>query len=188
MITNVYLVRHAHSTYTPDELCRPLSEKGLRDAGKVTELLSLKNISHVISSPYRRAVQTVEGIANLNKLTIVTDDGFRERKLAADSVADFQDTVLKAWENLNYALPGGESGFCAQNRGIRSLRNAIDKYRGGNIVIGTHGNLMVLIMNYYDKKYDYAFWDKLNLPDIYRLGFTDEVLFEIERIWRTKNV
>ncbi|MCC2441947.1 histidine phosphatase family protein, partial [Bacillus paranthracis] len=35
MLTNLYLVRHAHSTYTPEELKRPLSEKGLKDAYKV---------------------------------------------------------------------------------------------------------------------------------------------------------
>ena len=28
MNTNIYLVRHAHYLYTPDELNRPLSEKG----------------------------------------------------------------------------------------------------------------------------------------------------------------
>lgn len=63
MLTNLYLVRHAHSTYTPEELKRPLSEKGLKDAYKVKELLREENIDHVISSPYLRAIQTVEGIA-----------------------------------------------------------------------------------------------------------------------------
>lgn len=36
MTTNLYFVRHAHSTYTPDELGRPLSEKGIQDARMVT--------------------------------------------------------------------------------------------------------------------------------------------------------
>lgn len=39
VITNVFLVRHAHSVYTPDELHRPLSERGVSDAKKVTEQL-----------------------------------------------------------------------------------------------------------------------------------------------------
>jgi 2,3-bisphosphoglycerate-dependent phosphoglycerate mutase len=39
VITNVFLVRHAHSVYTPDELHRPLSERGVREAKKVTEQL-----------------------------------------------------------------------------------------------------------------------------------------------------
>lgn len=44
MTTNLYFVRHAHSTYTPDEYGRPLSEQGVLDANKVTELLKTENM------------------------------------------------------------------------------------------------------------------------------------------------
>jgi 2,3-bisphosphoglycerate-dependent phosphoglycerate mutase len=50
MITNLYFVRHAHSIYTPDELGRPLSERGLSDAKLVTERLRKESIDLVISS------------------------------------------------------------------------------------------------------------------------------------------
>lgn len=59
-MTNIYFVRHANSSYSTDELNRPLSEKGINDAKKVTELLSHENISKVISSPYKRAIQSIE--------------------------------------------------------------------------------------------------------------------------------
>jgi 2,3-bisphosphoglycerate-dependent phosphoglycerate mutase len=42
---------------------------------------------------------------------------------------------------------------------------------------------MVLIMNYYDKKYNYDFWNNLNMPDIYKLSFEDVVLIGVKRIW-----
>ena len=184
MKTNIYLVRHAHSLYTPDEMNRPLSEKGLKDTEKVTELLSHENITHAISSPYKRAIQTMEGIAAHFKLRIEIDDGFRERKLSGGPVENFEEAVLLAWKNLSFALPGGEAGYRAQERGIASLKNAIARYHGGNIAIGTHGNLMALIMNHYDKKYDYAFWSNLHMPDIYKLSFNDEVLFEIRPVWK----
>lgn len=45
LMTNIYFVRHAHSTYTPDEMERPLSEKGYLDALRVTELLIEEIIS-----------------------------------------------------------------------------------------------------------------------------------------------
>jgi 2,3-bisphosphoglycerate-dependent phosphoglycerate mutase len=183
LITNIYFVRHAHSTYTADELNRPLSERGLGDADRVTELLSNENITNVISSPYKRAIQTVDGIAQFYNLDIIIDDGFRERKLACNAVDNFDEAILQVWENLNFALPGGESGYYARERGVTSLKNVIYKYRGGNIVIGTHGNIMVLIMNYYNKKYNYDFWSKLNMPDIYKLSFKDEILLEVKPIW-----
>lgn len=98
MIANIYFVRHANSVYTPDELNRPLSEKGIKDAQKVTELLSRENINKVISSPYRRAIQTVEGIADYFGLSISIDEGFRERKLADNFVTNFDEAIIKCWQ------------------------------------------------------------------------------------------
>jgi 2,3-bisphosphoglycerate-dependent phosphoglycerate mutase len=183
MITNIYFVRHANSSFTPDELNRPLSEKGIKDAQKVTELLSYENITKVISSPYKRAIQTVEGTSNYFRLSISIDEGFRERKLADSSVTNFDETILKYWENFDFSLHGGESGYVAQGRGVQSLKGVLNKYCGENIVVGTHGNIMVLIMNYYDKKYNYDFWNSLNMPDIYKLSFEDGILVRVERIW-----
>ncbi len=44
LLTNLYFIRHAHSTYTPDKLNRPLSEKGLADAEKITKILNRKRL------------------------------------------------------------------------------------------------------------------------------------------------
>jgi 2,3-bisphosphoglycerate-dependent phosphoglycerate mutase len=183
MITNIYFVRHANSSYTPDEYSRPLSEKGLRDAEKVTELLSHKNITKIISSPYKRAIQTVEGTANYFGLPILLDEDFRERKLADSSIENFDGIILKYWENFNFSLPGCETGYAAQERGVQALKSVLNKYSGENIVIGTHGNIMVLIMNYYDKKHGYDFWNNLKMPDIYKLSFEDSILVSVEQIW-----
>ena len=183
MITNIYFARHAHSTYTPDELNRPLSERGLKDAEQVTQLLSEENITHVISSPYKRAVQTVEGVAVGFGLNVSIEDAFRERRLAEKPVVNFDEVILKYWKDFDFCLEGGESGYTAQARGIKSLESILDKYNGGNIVIGTHGNIMVLMMNYYDKKYDFDFWRNLNMPDLYKLSFKDKNLVEVKRIW-----
>lgn len=183
MITNIYFVRHANSSYTPEELNRPLSEKGIKDAQKVTELLSQENITRVVSSPYKRAIQTVEGTANHFGLAVSIDEGFRERKLADSSIINFDEIILKYWEDFDFSLPEGETGYAAQDRGVHSLKNVLSTYCGENIVVGTHGNIMVLIMNYYDKKYNYSFWEKLNMPDIYKLSFENEVLIDVKHIW-----
>ena len=57
-MTTIYFVHHAHSTYTKRRE-RPLSEKGHCDAENVTHLLKDKHIDVVISSPYKRAIQTL---------------------------------------------------------------------------------------------------------------------------------
>lgn len=86
MITNVYFVRHAHSVFTTEELTRPLSEKGLTDAKKVTRLLLNEKIDKVVSSPYLRARQTVEEIAKVHNVAIELDEGFKERKLMEGNI------------------------------------------------------------------------------------------------------
>ncbi|MGE7623031.1 histidine phosphatase family protein [Viridibacillus sp. NPDC096237] len=182
MTTNVYFIRHAHSVYTPDELSRPLSEKGLREAKSILEKLKLEKIDTFISSPYRRAVQTIEPLAKYHSVEIMLDEAFQERKLAQGEVKDFTAVIAKVWQKPDFAFDGGESNQDAQARGIKGLMNVLHTYQDNNIMIGTHGNLMVLIMNYFDPKYDFEFWKELQMPDIYKLSFEGKKLMEIEHI------
>ena len=183
MLTNLYFVRHAHSSYTPDELGRPLSERGFADANTVTELLKRETIDHVISSPYRRAIQTVEGIARyINKEIEIVDD-FKERLLSQEPVENFSLAIAKVWEDFDFSWEGGESGNIAQKRGVHAVLQVLENNAGKNIVIGTHGNIMVLIMNYFDSSYGFEFWRKLEMPDIYKLSFDQKKLVHVKRIW-----
>ncbi|QED46298.1 histidine phosphatase family protein [Cytobacillus dafuensis] len=183
MRTHLFLVRHAHSIYTPDEFSRPLSEQGFADAERITQILQNENIDLVISSPYKRAIQTVEGIAKMIKKEIFFEDGFKERILSEKPVEDFHAAIAKVWEDAHFSWDGGESNILAQERGIEATNRILKKYEGENIVVGTHGNIMVLIMNHFDKKYDYQFWQELDMPDIYKLTFEKNELKEVMRIW-----
>nr|WP_304216394.1 histidine phosphatase family protein [Fredinandcohnia onubensis] len=184
MHTNLYFVRHAHSVYTPEELTRPLSEKGRADAETVTSLLVSEKINAVISSPYKRAIQTIEGVGlSLHQEVMIIYD-FRERKLSKGPVADFNFAIRKVWEDSTFSWEGGESNLIAQQRGVKATRQVLENYEGKNIVIGTHGNLMVLIMNYFDKHYDFSFWRKLDMPDIYKLTFEKNILMDVKRVWQ----
>ncbi|WP_026678396.1 histidine phosphatase family protein [Fictibacillus gelatini] len=182
-MTNLFFVRHAHSVYTPDELERPLSDKGLLDAKRVADCLKSKNIEVAISSPYKRAIQTIKGVADHFHLKIQIEPGLRERKLSKEPVSDFQTAIRKVWEDPEFCFEGGESNMVAQKRGIGAILKILRTYEGKNIVLGTHGNLMVLIMNYFDPQYDFAFWQSLQMPDIYQLTFSGESLAAVKRIW-----
>ncbi|EJQ43297.1 hypothetical protein IEE_03475 [Bacillus cereus BAG5X1-1] len=181
-MTTIYFVRHAHSTYTKEERERPLSEKGWLDAQNITSLLKDEKIDVVISSPYERAIQTVEGIANANKLSIQLEEDLRERLLSKEPVQDFNDAIQNVWEDWTFAYEGGESNDVAQRRAVLCMQNIFKKYKGKNIVIGTHGNIMVLLMNYFDSKYDFQFWKTLHMPDVYKLTFNSDRLVSAERI------
>ena len=183
-MTNLYFVRHAHSIYTPDELGRSLSKRGFEDAREVTALLETEKIDVVVSSPYKRAIQTVQGIAESRDKNIQIVDGFKERMLSTAPIEDFPLAIRKVWEDEQFAWEGGESNRVAQKRGIEALYQVIETYNNQNIVIGTHGNIMVLMMNYFYKQYDFSFWDSLDMPDIYCLTFDGTKLIAVKRLWK----
>ncbi|MCL2060438.1 MAG: histidine phosphatase family protein, partial [Oscillospiraceae bacterium] len=83
-MTTVYFIRHAESDIAHrDGRTRPLTDKGLAERGLVAEFLNDKDIGAVLSSPFKRSVDTVSPFATSAGLEIETDEGFRER--ASDS-------------------------------------------------------------------------------------------------------
>ena len=128
MVT-IYLVRHAESVYNPDEYGRGLTEKGMQDAEKVVDTLLAKNIDLVLSSPYRRAINTVEGVAKSKNLKIILDERFRERYLSSAPVDDFYSAVKSVWDDPSFSLPGGESNDEATARSIVGLKSVLEKYK-----------------------------------------------------------
>ncbi|GIN57283.1 phosphoglycerate mutase [Lederbergia ruris] len=188
MLTNLYLVRHAHSIYTPDELERPLSEGGFAGAQTVTELLKEENIDYVYSSPYKRAMQTIEGLARYIDKEIHIENDFKERILAEKPVENFTIAITKVWEDDDFSWSGGESNRIAQKRGCRAILQVLESHKGKNVVISTHGNIMVLIMNYFDSSYGFDFWKKLDMPDIYKCSFNEKKLIEVQRIWKNSTL
>ncbi|WP_435166627.1 nucleotidyltransferase family protein [Paenibacillus glycanilyticus] len=183
-LTQVYMVRHAHSVYKADEeLYRPLSPQGEEAARKVADLLADEQISAIISSPYKRALQTVEPLALRRGLTIQVEEDFRERLLADRPQDDFHYAIRKVWEEEAFSWPGGESNLVAQHRGVQALQSVLRRYQGDTIAIGTHGNLMALMIKAFKPEYGFAFWQQLSMPDIHKLSFNGLAFTHIERVW-----
>ena len=69
-----FVVRHAKAgdreDWPGDDRLRPLTKKGLRQAGRLVELLAGERVTAVISSPYLRCVQTVEPLAEARALKV----------------------------------------------------------------------------------------------------------------------
>lgn len=78
----LYVVRHAHAGTRgdwdgPDEE-RPLSERGRRQARALVDTLAEAGVTRLVSSPYRRCVQTLEPLAEAWGLEVVADDRLAE--------------------------------------------------------------------------------------------------------------
>lgn len=185
MNTIIYLVRHAESPYDEgNERTRGLTAKGKMDADKVTKLLIGEGIDIIISSPYSRAVLSVEGLAQHLNIEIETYEDLRERHFASDYIIDLMSNIRNNFYNPEYALPGGESNADCQNRSIAVLKTILKEQKGKKIAIGTHGLVMTLMMNHFDSNYGLDFLVQLKKPDIYKMQFEDLELKEVKRIWK----
>jgi 2,3-bisphosphoglycerate-dependent phosphoglycerate mutase len=178
-MTTIYFVRHAHSPWVPNrEAERPLSERGHRDAKRVAALLADEKIDAVVSSPFARARQTVRPVADHHGVEIVEEEGFRERQLTDGPVETigetFESAIERVWSDWSFSWPDGESNDDAQARGLAAVERTINRHVGESVAVGTHGNLLTLVLNEYDEGFDVEFWrTDLTTPDVYEVGFSD---------------
>ena len=116
-MTHIYFVRHAQPNFeNHDDFSRELSPKGLADRTLVTDYLQDKGVTAVLSSPYRRAVDTVAPLAEELGLIVVTREDFRERKVDSAWIEDFDGFTRRQWADFDYKLSDGESsGRCAKS-------------------------------------------------------------------------
>lgn len=155
-MTTVFFVRHAEPNYhNHNDRFRELSPKGLQDRQWVTEFLSQKQIDAVFSSPYKRAVDTLQDFAEKYGLLVQPVEDFRERKVDQGWIEDFTAFAKKQWEDFSYKRSGGESLQEVQDRNMAALKTVLEQYRGKNIVIGTHGTALCTILRYYDPGFGY---------------------------------
>jgi 2,3-bisphosphoglycerate-dependent phosphoglycerate mutase len=181
-MTILYLVRHAHADYSPDE-DRSLSERGRRDAERVAGRLDRLPIAAVYASSARRAWETVAPLAARLGVPIQSVHDLRERELAAGEVDDFQAAVRATWDDPEFAHPGGESNGAAQRRGVAAIRLILQAHPHGQVVAATHGNLLALIAGHFDASLGYPFWQSLTMPDVYRLELEGERLVTMDHLW-----
>jgi 2,3-bisphosphoglycerate-dependent phosphoglycerate mutase len=124
----------------------------------------------VYSSPYARAVATVTPHAERRNLPVQLLDDLRERRLAPEPVDDWRSALRQAWTDADYALPGGESGRAAQRRAVGTLDLLRSRHPdGGRLVLGSHGNLISLILQALEPGVDFDFHMAMPMPAVYRL-------------------
>lgn len=174
-MTKVYFVRHAQPDVNyEDDRARPLTEEGMRDSEEVTSLLKDRNIDYLMSSPYKRSMDTIKDLADTLHMKIDTDERFRERK--AGTGANNKLMFEKRWSDFNYHEEDGECLADVQKRNISALTKVLKEHKNENIVIATHGTALSTILNYYDNSYNCVSFLKIidYMPYIVRLDFDEE--------------
>lgn len=165
-MTAVLVVRHcATSGQEPDA---PLTEAGCRQALELADRLSALPVDRVVSSPYARAVATIEPFARRSGLAIERDERLAERRISPQPVAHWRELVRRAFDDPDFALPGGESGREALARGLAVLHELLDGPHRLPAAV-THGHLLALVLHSIDPGFGFAGWSGLRNPDLFRL-------------------
>lgn len=184
-MTNIYFVRHAEPNYNNhDDLTRELSPKGMTDRELVTAFFADKQVDIVLSSPYKRAIDTVAHLASLRDLPITTIDDFRERKVDSSWIDDFDAFTRNQWADFNYKLTDGETLAEVQERNISALQEVIERHKGKTVVIGSHGTALSTIINYFVTQFGIEEFTRIKsiMPWIVRFSFIGNDCIQIEEL------
>lgn len=87
----LYLVRHTHagsrSSWDGPDTERPLTTKGHRQAAAIGQELAGVGVTALVSSPYRRCIQTLEPLATHLVLPVASDERIAEGATGNDALA-----------------------------------------------------------------------------------------------------
>ena len=204
-MTTIYLMRHSialkniNNDYNNESLQlqnekMPLSIEGEELASNISKESELQNIDVVISSNYVRAMSTAKYISNINKLNLIVNSSFGERKFGINSWDELPtDFGLRQNDDENYKVGDGESQKEVRERVYKALMDVIDEYKDKRVVIVSHGSAILwLLKQWCDvnlKNKCITFNDKLIIYDnifnctTFKLEFDDKKLVNINKVF-----
>jgi len=167
MKTKLYFIRHAKSDETiRDDANRPLTESGLIASQKIAMWFEDIKIDKIISSPYKRVVQTLEPLSKKLMMEIEIEYDLRERRSNKwfDDKNEHIDHIRKIWADHNYKIDNEESIYELKKRNMMVIDKIIKTSDDMNVIIGTHGMALCSILNnYLNFGYEYfiKIWNRM---------------------------
>ena len=139
-------------------------------------------MEQVIFSPFLRAVQSVEPLCQKQNLKIEIDERLSERILSTHPLPDWLEKLKATFQDMELSYEGGESGNEATKRIVNVVEEAL-KNEHENILMATHGNLMSLLIKFFNQDFGFEQWQNLTNPDVFLLSFTNKQV-HLERLWK----
>ncbi|MGD6780267.1 histidine phosphatase family protein [Sutcliffiella horikoshii] len=171
MSKNIYIVRHCEAEGQPAE--SRLTEKGNEQAQELAGIFSNTPINRIVTSPFMRAIQSIEPLSKETNIKIEVDDRLAERTLSSIDLPDWMEKLEATYEDLDLKYEGGESSREAMDRIVQVVEEALET-DAENTIIVTHGNIMSLLIRNYQTNFGFEDWKNLRNPDVYLLRRVDE--------------
>lgn len=177
---NIYFVRHSLRDFTiRDDRNVPLTSDGKNLARKLVPFFLDKNIEKVYTSPYLRAVQTIEPVASQLNIEPVLFEDLRERNVGK-WVENFSEFSRNQWNDFDFKLENGESLNEVKKR-MMTTYNDILREQDSNVIISGHGtSLAILFHEITEGKFGFREFNEMKMPDIYCVSFNDNRIVKFE--------
>ncbi|WP_371925962.1 histidine phosphatase family protein [Halobacillus sp. A5] len=146
-----------------------LPKKGFKQARELADFFYEVKVDRIISSPFVRAIQTVKPLADKVNLDIEVSKLLSERTLSNKNMSDWLEKQKSTYVDLNIRYEGGETSREAMNRIVSVIEDVI-KTEPQNTIIVTDGNIMSLLLMYYDDNFGFEEWTNLSNPDVFELN------------------
>lgn len=204
-MTTIYLMRHSiafkdiNNDYNNESLQlqnekMPLSVEGEELASNISKESELQNIDVVISSNYVRAMATAKYISNANKVNLIVNSDFGERKFGINSWDELpSDFELRQNNDENCKVGDGESQKEVRERVYKALMEVIYKYKDKRILIVSHGSAILWLLKQWcdvdlkNKRITFndkpIFYDNIFNCTTFKLEFDDKKLVDIEKVF-----
>jgi 2,3-bisphosphoglycerate-dependent phosphoglycerate mutase len=154
----------------------------MAQAQALADRLADCGIDYIVSSPFVRARASIAPLAHRRGLPVLTDARLVERVLSPAPLPDWEDRLRAAFADPDLCLPGGESGRAAQQRVLAAVAD-IRRGAGAAPVLVSHGNLIALLLQHFDARFDFAAWRRLTNPDVFLVTLAPAGA-TVTRIWR----
>lgn len=177
----IYVIRHCKASGQEREA--GLTVEGKQQAKELSEFLCEYPIKKIISSPYKRAIETILPYAEKRGLEVEKDERLGERVLSSNyNLPNWLEILEKSFQDLSLSLEGGESSQEAINR-VKSLIEELEDIREEHIALVSHGNLTTLLLKIFDEVYGFDEWKAMSNPDVYMIHLKSDGN-KVKRIWR----
>ena len=195
-MTKIYLLRHSVADKNIDfrnlkesfenvNKKYVLSVEGEKEAYKYSKISELCNLNMVVSSNYIRSISTAKYMADKNKVKVIVDANFDERKFGVDDPDKIPaDFFKKQFINHEYKLKYGESFDEVKARALKGLAKVLKHNIGKCALIVTHSSTITFLLSKwcevdYNSKYVIRYKDKtiingFTTPDLIELTFNDK--------------
>jgi 2,3-bisphosphoglycerate-dependent phosphoglycerate mutase len=179
MQKHLLLIRHCTSTGQAPEA--ELSTEGHRQAALLADRLADAGIERIVSSPYRRALETIAPLASRLGLSMEIDARLAERRLSPVPLPAWREVVARSFDDPEHRAPGGESGRETLDRGWAALRDAA-AHPAAVTALVSHGQISSLLLHRIGPPFGYVGWIGLSNPDVYRIDIEGDD-WRYRRVW-----